>query len=121
MSLIHLCSVSIEDVKFQQEQNGCPRLTWNATNQGFCDVKFFLSFVQNGTNSTQNVTVHVASGVYENCNLTMMNVTSVRYKTIVMFDNETINSNINFSEKIPIQIITANPESKLMIFYLDYF
>ena len=100
--------VLIEDVKF--------RVTWNATNQGLCDVKLFLSFVQNGTNLTQNVTVHVASGIYENCNLKMINVTSVRYKTIVMYDNKTLNSDSNFSEEITFQKMTTNPKSKLLFF-----
>ena len=68
----------IEGVKFQQEENGCPRVTWNATNHVLCDVKLFLSFVQNSTNSTQNVTVPVSTGIYENCNLKMINVANVR-------------------------------------------
>ena len=51
-----MISVSIENVEFKQEWNGCPRLTWNAAKHGLCDVKLFLSFVQNGTNSRQNVT-----------------------------------------------------------------
>ena len=114
MSLINLCSVSIEDVKFQQEQNGCPQFTWNATNHGLCDVKLFLSFVQNSTNTTQNFIVPVANGGYENCNLTMINIVSVRYKTIVMYNNEILNSKINIAEEIPLQKLTATPKSKLI-------
>ena len=108
--------VLIEDVKFRQEKNSCPRVTWNATNHGLCDVRLFLSFVQGDTNLTQNVTVHVASGIYENCNLKMINVTSVRYKTIVMYDNKTLNSDSNFSEEITFQKMTTNPKSKLLFF-----
>ena len=68
-------------------------------------------FVQND-NSTQNFTVPVADGIHENCNLTM-NVTSVRYKTIVMY-NKTIpvynseNKNESeLSEDLILQIMTT--------------
>ena len=82
--------VSIGNVEFKQEWNGCPRLTWNATNHGLCDVKLFLSFVRNDTNRKYNFSVPVADGIYENWNLTMMNVTAVRYKTIVIYNSKMI-------------------------------
>ena len=80
-------------------------MTWNAANHGLCDVKLFLLFVQND-NSTQNVIVPVANKIYENCNLTM-NVTSVRYKTILMYKNDTLNKQKKISEDLYPQITTT--------------
>ena len=86
-------------------------MTWDAANHGLCDVELFLLFVQND-DSTQNVIVPVADESYENCNLTM-NVKSVRYKTILMY-NKTIpvhnseNKNESeLSEDLILQIMTT--------------
>ena len=53
------------------------------------------------------VTVPVADQSYDvNCNLTM-NVTSVRYKTILKYNNEILNKKNELSEDITLQIITT--------------
>ena len=87
-------------------------MTWNAANHGLCDVELFLMFVQND-NSTQNVTVPVADQSYDvNCSL-LMNVKSVRYKTIVMYNNtiptyNNENDNENeLSEEITLEKMTT--------------
>ena len=79
-------------------------MTWNAANHGLCDVELFLLFVQND-DSTQNVIVPVADESYENCNLTM-NVKSVRYKTILKYNNDKLNEN-KLSEDLTLQIMTT--------------
>ena len=116
---LSLQSVSIENVEFNQTWNGCPRLTWNTTNYGLCDVTLFLSFVQ-ADNSTQNVTVNYANGNYENCNLSFMNITSVRYKTIVTYGNEILDNNGNsFSEDIPLQIMKGRKDNGMYHTYKE--
>ena len=80
-------------------------MTWNAANHGLCVVELFLMFVQND-NSTQNVTVPVGDESYDvNCYL-LMNVTSVRYKTILMYNNKTLNES-ELSEDLTLQIMTT--------------
>ena len=85
-------------------------MTWNAANHGLCVVKLFLLFVQND-NSTQNVTVPVADEIYDvNCNL-LMNVTSVRYKTVLKYNNEILNNKNELSEDLPLEIMTTTTTS----------
>ena len=98
----------MENVKFKQEWDACPRLTWSPANHGICDVKISLLFVQND-NSTQNVTVSVADESYENCNLTMK-VKSVRYKTILMYNDKTLNES-ELSEDLTLQIMTTTTKT----------
>ena len=83
-------------------------MTWSPANHGICDVKISLLFVQND-NSTQNVTVSVADESYENCNLTMK-VKSVRYKTILMYNDKTLNES-ELSEDLTLQIMTTTTKT----------
>ena len=78
---LFLCNlVNVTNVVFTQKQT-CPRLSWNATGYGFCDVKMFISFLQkDGT--TINVIVPASAREYQDCRVTVKSI-AVLYKAIV--------------------------------------
>ena len=56
-----------------------------------------------------NVTVPDTDESYENCNLTMK-VKSVRYKTILMYNDKTLNES-ELSEDLTLQIMTTTTKT----------